>query len=246
MKLNNIQSIRKKLISNRHIFDLLYENSKILVWNFWYIIIPNNKNKPVSKLYIKKEYFEKELNNYILLSKNHILVPSFDSIWQVKISNLEFHKIEFANIRTFPKFKILTDISPKKLWNLLSMIHIINSMDWKYCLHWNLHESNFYEDKDRNLWIFDLTSMFYWEIEYDFASIYVNTLCDDKYISEVLKSYKFNNIFDYNKMYENSLIMLMNFYALWSPVRNENTEWLENNIKKLSVRISKNKSIIIH
>lgn len=94
------------------------------------------------------------------------------------------------------------DIKEEKLWELLSKLHYLDFKEWFTYLHWNLHQSNFFVNKEWKLGIFDFVWMLYWRIEYDFMIIYVNSNFNDIFLEKILSNYKFKNYFKFNIFYK--------------------------------------------
>lgn len=238
MKIIDIQNNRNILLNRIKSLDCINKYSKILVWNFWYIIVPNDKNKDIFKYFFKKDYFDKEINNYNIYYKNNILTPKINIIWKVNLSWYYYFWINIENIRKYKtRYYDIKEINAEKLWDLLSKIHSIDFDSWISYLHWNLHESNFFEDKNWNLGIFDLVSMFYWNIEYDFSIIYINSMFDDTFILNLLKFYKYKDYFDINKMYKFTIINILNRIKLNQPIKKEGIEQLKKELFKLKIKL---------
>ena len=207
----NIQSIRNTLEKSdvKKYLESKNNDSRILVWNFWYIVSPNNKEIKVRKYYIRKEYFLKELENYDLMKSLWITIPNILWSWEETIENEELYFIDFENIRLYRGgFSSILEISPKYLWNTLWLIHKANFTSGKSYIHWNLHCSNFFEAKDWEFWIFDFASMHYDDIEYDFATIYLNSNYDDNFLEEILENYSLKDKFSYKKMLVHTILKL--------------------------------------
>jgi len=240
MRVNNLQnnrSILERSIVKEYI-EKKNKKSKILVSNFWFIVISNINNQ-VKKYYINKNYFDIEVNNYNYL-KWQIVIPKIKIIWEEKINNNVLYLIELENIRKYrSRFIRIKDVDYKELWFLLSNLHSLNFKNWVTYLHWNLHQSNFFVDKEWKLWIFDFVSMFYGRIEYDFAIIYLNSMYDDMYLSRVLKYYKYSKIFDYKIMYKIVLQKIIENIKLKMPVKDEWIDWLKRALIKIQFKILK-------
>lgn len=212
MKINNLQLNRKELENSqlKKYLDKKFNKSKILVSNYWFIVIPDNKKELVKKYYINSEFFNKEINNYNYLEWN-LVIPKIKIIWEVDINNNKLYLIELNNIRESSiKFNSTYDIWITELWKILWKLHSIDFKEWYSYLHWNLHHSNFFIDNKWQLGVFDFVWMIHWRVEYDFLNIYINSDFNDMFIEELLEKYKYKNYFKYNIFYKFCLEKIIN------------------------------------
>lgn len=236
--------IKKHLQSNREILknDKKYEilekqnnNSKILCWNFWYIVISNDKNKKIKKYFSKKEFYDREINNYKTVEWSWIIIPN---IYDVGLdNNLNMYQIELDNIRkNHDRFESFKKINYKDFWELLYNIHSIKFNNWIAYIHWNLHHSNLFLDENNKLWIFDLASMSRNYIEYDIASFFFHSQYDLNILEKVLNNYKYKKFIDYKKVYyhtvyfmkQNSLHFNKWYFNLSEDFKVSIIKWLKN------------------
>jgi len=208
---NDIQSERIRLKKSNLYITLSnkYKKSNIYVWNFWYIVVPTDKNKKVIKFYSKKSYFEREFSNYDLLVKNSITVPKRHDSWKIILDNHTLYYLELDNIRkNKPRANNIKDLNWKKIGLLLSDLHSISFDNYKAYIHSNLDKSNFFISSNWILWIYDLVSMSKLDIEYEFAILYLNSWYDDDFINLVLGNYIFKSWFDIKKMYKYTILKI--------------------------------------
>lgn len=184
-------------------FKKKYPTSRILCWNFWFIIIHMEKSRDVEKYYINKDFYFRELRNYQIYNKNGFLIPNFEEKWEINILDEKLYLIKFQNIRYFyPNFSSYNDMNNSDFSYILSSIHSINNKDLPLVFnHWNPHFSNFFLDENLNLWIFDLVSSSVIDLEYDFSSIYFYSDYDDKLINNLIWDYKYKSYFSYKRFY---------------------------------------------
>lgn len=242
VKTTNIQSIRKTLEKSevKKYLELKNENSRVLVWNFWYIISPNNSQKSVRKYFIKHEYYLKELENYNLVWETKINIPNIIWHWKELIKNNTFFYIDFENIRYYKKsFWNILEIEPREIWKIIWEIHKINYNFWKAYIHWNLHESNFFLNNKKELWIFDFTSMHYDDIEYDFATIYLNSNYNDDFLNIILSSYCFKADFSYKKMLIHTILKVRENIKWCISMSKKQKEYLKLDLLNLKNKLLK-------
>lgn len=186
-----------------------YREARVLVWNFGYIISPHDTRSPVRKYYTREKIFRKERDNYVLVKKLGITIPHMLGSGEEVVQKEKFYFIDFENVRLHhPRISSILDISPQYIWSILGRLHEANFTSGKSYIHWNLHESNFFRDADGKLGIFDLASMHYGDIEYDFATIYINSLYNDDFLQEILTHYSLQDLFRYKKMLVHTLMKL--------------------------------------
>lgn len=209
--LNDIQWERltlKNSSSYKHLSET-YKYHKIYIWNFWFIVVPKDNNLEVIKYYSDEKYLNQELKNHTLLESEWIAVPKKYKQSIEVLGNTEFYSVKYENIRKYnSRAKSIQKLWAENIWKLLSDLHKINFKDWKTLLHANLDKSNFFITENNTLWLFDLVSMIYSDIEYEFAIIYLNSGYDDLFITEILNNYIFNTNFDKVKMYKYTLLKI--------------------------------------
>lgn len=197
----NIQSVRLEL-EKSDVFKklrLLYPKSRVLIWNYWFIVVPNDTLMGVRKFYLTHEYYNIELQNHKFVANAWILVPNIIS----QGIQLEMNYIVFENIRVYyTSVSKITDLNAENLAKILSIIHQLWDLKtWKVLLHGNLHFSNFFHWKDWKLGIFDFMSMHQGDLEYDLANLYFYSHYDDDYLDNFLRYYSLSNRADYKKIY---------------------------------------------
>lgn len=239
---NNIQAIRNVLDASSTKKILLSENknSRVLVGNFWYIISPNSPKNSVRKYYIQNDYFTKELKNYADLAQLNINIPKI--LWKGKrlISNELLYYVDFENIRLYRKaYKNISEVDPRSIGKILSSIHEVSFDNWRSYIHGNLHQSNFFETKNWQLWIFDLCSMHYWDIEYDFAILYFNSEYNDNILNPILSSYSLRNHFNYKKMLMHTLLRIKENIKWNIYINEEQKNILRQDLMKIKYRLWK-------
>jgi len=69
--------------------------------------------------------------------------------------------------------------------------------------------------------VFDFVGMFYGEREFDLATFYVNSLCDDEYLWEAINTYTYGKNISYKKIYRYALERLIQNYKKGQPIREE-------------------------
>lgn len=210
--INNIQAIRQELeVSDlKKQLELIYLDSIILVWNFWFIIVPKDNTKNVIKIYSTKEYYQKEQDNYKYLWNIDIIIPEVLSAGKKNFWSYTCFYMELQNVRTYySAFDNITNIEVKEIWKILSLIHNESmSVDGKSYIHGNLHPSNFFMTEERELWIFDFVSMHYGDLEYDIANIYFYSNYNDIFLEKILENYKFQNKIKNEKIYIHTLLKI--------------------------------------
>lgn len=214
----NLQFIRELLDKDINIHNYVnnnYWNNRLLFSNFWFIVVPEN-HEYVYKYYISKDFLSKykvsnlesfyfqENSNYELFTKNNINVPNFQFIDIIKIGDYSYYKSKLENVRNYSKkFDSISQIPYVGLANLLKSIHSLHN-DW--FIHWNIHHSNFYLDKNWELWVFDLVWCRVWIKEKDLSRIYIYSWFDDSYLNDFL--YHYGNDIDISKLYKYTIFDL--------------------------------------
>jgi hypothetical protein len=166
------------------------------------------------------------------------MLPKINVVWKINLDNFELYMIELKNIRREnKKFTSIKEIDYKKLWKLLSILHWLDFNNWYTYLHWNLHESNFFQNINWELWFFDLIWMFNWRIEYDFAIIYINSMYDDIFLENLLDNYTYKLIFSYDIFYKIVLQKIIENIKLNRPVKDEWIEWLKKALYNIKSKL---------
>lgn len=209
LKINDFQWKRLEF-SKSKIFlflNIKNKNADILIWNYWFIIVPKDKNKLVRKIYNVEGVYLKELYYHEKFS-NDLIVPKIFSKGSFIFRSEKYFYIDFENIRIIKsRFSNFSEINPIELWEIISIFHQKNTENWEFLVYGNLHFSNFFVS-EKWLWVFDFTSFHKNDLEYDFATLYFNTNYDEKYLQKVLEKYVFKEKFSYKKMYTYVLLKI--------------------------------------
>ena len=200
---NDIQKVRNNLdnsIIKIHLEEV-YSDSNIFVWNFWFIIVPNSKCKPVRKIYTHKKYYQNETEGYTQLTQTKLQIPDLLWSWTTVILWQKYDYIDICNIRkNRSKYLEIIQISPQQIGTILSEFHTLSYNNWRACVHWNLHQSNFFLADNGDVGIFDFVSMHENDVEYDFATLYYNSEYNDVFLWEILENYIFQENVSYKKI----------------------------------------------
>ena len=235
----NLVFIRNKIESDNIISSFIYNKFWLDIWikysNSWFIVIPTKSNSVYKyyfdEIYMKnnlsldlsfKNTYYNEVNSYNFFYENWFIVPKIYLTWEEKIWNYIFSYLEIQNIRisnikpiSFLDFKI------DYIVNFIRKIHFLKP--W-YIL-WNLDITNFYIDKSGNIWLFDLSCYWVWNIEKDLAKLIFWYKFKYEFIKEIIfiywkkninlsiLLYELKNVFiENNKLYKN------NFYVSFKIV----------------------------
>lgn len=238
---NNIQAVRKELeVSDlKKQLELIYIDSKILVWNFGFIIVPRDNTKSVMKIYSTKEYYQKEYNNYQYLWDINIIIPEILNAGKKVFWTYTCFYMEFQNVRTHASaFQNITSIETKEIWKILSLIH--NRWirkDGKSYIHGNIHSSNFFMTEKKELWIFDFVSMHYGDLEYDIANVYFYSNYNDAFLDEILENYVFQDKIKKEKIYVHTLLKIREHIKGNIYINNEKKDILRKDILKIKKKL---------
>ena len=194
---------------------------KLYTSNVWFIIVPENSDF-VYKIFSweeKMEFYNRERQIYKLFNDNNILTPEYIDLWDI----LWYFVLKLSNIRkNFPRKNKLLDFDLEQIWLILSKIHSLKFED-KNLILWDIHCSNFFElnnDWKIQVWIFDFSTIWQWDIEKDFSNVYIDLLLNDNDFLRFINYY--NGIIDFKKLYKYSIL------ELYQRIK----EWMNLSIKK--------------
>lgn len=215
-----------------------YPDSKIYVWNFWFIVVHQNKQQGVLKIYLSQELRDKEVFYRNLVGSIGISVPDILDIGTFSFSNSSFYFLSLSNIRHFQRFDEISEIDIDNLSEVISVLHAQTLSEKKVLLHWNLHQRNFFLTQTGKLWLFDFMSMRYGDREYDISLLYHNSDCDDRFLEKFLSRYVFINQISKEKLYKYTLLKVLENikYGIW--LEPYEIKKLKKNIIKLQAKIN--------
>jgi len=214
-----------------------YWNKYIIKYsNVWFIVVSNSLwyviKYYIPDLYISHKFweyneynlFDKERENYELFKNKNILVPEYIWYWEEKIWNYYFKYAILENIRI--KNKRIIHFKELDMNDFVKFILKIHNIKPWY-VHWNIHVNDFFITKAWDIWIFNLSSYYKWDIEEDLSKICYWYNLEISYIKKFLLLYWIKKI-KFNKL-------LYNLYALTKLYKYDKINFLKlvNLIKKL-------------